>query len=133
MVAEDIVTYLDTASALTPGTDLFRGPMPELPADCVAIAATGPADKPENVMGPSLSFSGVEYSRFQIMVRRTLLATCETDAAAYHALLANLGPVTINARLYHNVEADGEPYPLSQDGNERYRYVANYTAVKARG
>lgn len=132
-LAQDMVTYLDSVTALTAGTDLFRGPMPEAPDDCTVCTATG-GEEGEYVMGSSLSAPGVEFSRFQLMVRRAAMATAETDAAAYHALLANLGPVTINGRLYHNVESiDGEPYPLGQDQNERYRYVANYRAVKVRG
>lgn len=133
MVAPDIAQYLDSVTPLTYGTDLFDGPMPEQPANCVAIAATG-GEPGEYTMGDSLSAPGVEFARFQLMVRRTAQATASSDAATYHALLANLGPVTLSGRLYHHVESlDGEPYTLGQDGNLMWRCVANYQAVKARG
>lgn len=132
-VGADIVSYLDTNTALTAGTDLFQGPLPELPDNCVAITPTG-GEEGEYTMGASLSSPGVEMTRFQLAVRNTVQATAITNANTYHALLANLGPVTISTRLYHHVESiDGEPYSIGQDDNMRWRYVANYRAIKARG
>lgn len=132
-VGADIVAYLDSASALTAGTDLFEGPMPELPLICVAITPTG-GEGGEYTMGASLSAPGLEQTRFQLMVRHTVQATAISNANAYHALLANLGPTTLSGRLYHNVEPiDGEPYSIGQDDNNAWRYVANYRAWKARG
>lgn len=129
----DIVAYLDSATSLTAGTDLFEGPMPELPNACVAITPTG-GEEGEYTMGSSLSAPGVEIGRFQLAVRHGTQATAISNANTYHALLANLGPTTLSGRLYHNVESvDGEPYSIGQDENLRWRYVANYRAFKARG
>lgn len=129
----DLVAYLDSASSLTAGTDLFEGPMPELPDACVAITPTG-GEGGEYTMGASLSSPGLEMSRFQLMIRHGTQATCISNANTYHALIANLGPTTISGRLYHHVEPiDGEPYSIGQDENLRFRYVANYRAWKARG
>lgn len=132
-IGTDVVTYLDANSALTAGTDLFEGPMPEMPNSCVAVAPTG-GEEGDYTMGASLSAPGVEITRFQVMVRDAAQATCVSTANTVYALLANLGPVTINSRLYHNVESiDGEPYFIGQDKNELYRYVFNMRAWKARG
>lgn len=129
----DLVAYLDSASSLTAGTDLFEGPMPELPDACVAITPTG-GEGGEYTMGASLSSPGLEMARFQLMVRHGTQATCVSNANTYHALIANLGPTTLSGRLYHHVEPiDGEPYSIGQDENLRFRYVSNYRAWKARG
>jgi hypothetical protein len=132
-VGADIVAYLDTATSLTAGTDLFEGPLPELPDACVAITPTG-GEGGEYTMGASLSAPGLEMTRFQLAVRNAVQATAISNANSYHALLANLGPTTLSGRLYHHVEPiDGEPYTIGQDDLMRWRYVANYRAWKARG
>ena len=132
-VESDIVTYLDSVTALTAGTDLFQGPLPELPNNCVAITHTG-GEKGEYTMGPSLSAPGIEMARFQMAVRRTDRATAFTDANSYYALLANLGPITLaSGKLYQDVESlDGEPYNLGQDDQDMWRVVCNFRAWKQR-
>ena len=133
-IEADIVTYLDGATSLTAGTDLFQGPLPELPADCVAITHTG-GEKGEYTMGPSLSSAGIEMGRFQMAVRRTSRATAFSDANTYYALLANLGPVTLaSGKVYQDVESlDGEPYNLGQDSLDNWRVVCNFRCWKQRG
>ena len=134
MLAPDLVAYLDSVTSLTAGTDLFEGPMPEKPDSCVAITPTG-GEEGDYTMGPSLSAPGVEYGRFQLAVRRATKTLAQSDALAYYALLANLGPITLGAGvLYHNVESlDGEPYSIGQDANDLWRCVCNFRATKARG
>ncbi len=125
----DIVTYLDGVSSLTAGTDLFQGPLPELPNDCVSITHTG-GEAGEYTMGPSLSSAGIETSRFQMCVRRTARATAFADANSYYALIANLGPITLaSGKIYQNVESlDGQPYNLGQDDQDMWRVVCNFRA-----
>lgn len=128
-VESDIVAYLDSVTSLTAGTDLFQGPLPELPNDCVAITHTG-GEQGDYTMGASLSAAGIEMSRFQLCVRRTARATAFTDANSYYALLANLGPVTLTSgKIYQNVESlDGQPYNLGQDAQDMWRVVCNFRA-----
>ena len=133
-IEADIVAYLDTNTSLTAGTDLFQGPLPELPNNAVSITHTG-GEKGDYTMGPSLSGPGIEYGRFQMMVRRTARATAFSDANTYYALLANLGPVTLTSgKIYQDVESlDGEPYNLGQDSQDMWRVVCNFRAAKQRG
>ncbi len=132
-VAADIVAYLDPLLSEAGGIDLFEGPAPELPDNLVAITHTG-GEPGEYTMGASLSGPSMEFARFQLMARNTDHTNCVTHANTCHALLANMGPVTVNARIYHHIEnIDGEPFSLGQDDNLRWRYVASYRAYKQRG
>lgn len=132
-----LVAYLDGLLAETAGTDLFEGPMPELPNACIAIthAAGEPADG--RVMGASLSNDGlVEQPHVQLMVRGEPndKAGPRTRAQAAHVVLDGYGPGTLGGVLYHRIESlDGEPYCLGQDQEMRWRYAANYRVQKARG
>lgn len=129
----DLVAYLDSATALTAGTDVFVGPMPELPDNCVAITHYNSQASDDYAMGASLTAPGLEVEDVQLMVRHTARATARTNANTYHALLANLHSTTLSGRYYHRVEDDGPPFVLGQDQNGRWRFVANYTCRKARG
>ena len=132
-----LVAYLDTQLSEVAGTNLFEGPMPELPDAAIAVthAAGEPADS--RTMGASLANEGlVEQPHVQVMVRGAVndKAGPRTRAYAAHAVLDGYGPGTLSGVLYHHIEAiDGEPYTLGQDANGRHRYVANYRIEKARG
>ena len=129
----DLVTYLDSATALTAGTDLFAGPMPELPDNCVALTHYNSQRSDDYTMGASLSAPGLEMEDVQLMVRNTSRATARTNADAYHALLANLHSATLSGRTYYRIDEEGTPYSIGQDQNGRWRFVANYTVKKGRG
>lgn len=132
-----LVAYLDPLIAETAGTDLFEGPMPELPDAAIALTHDGGEAADGRVMGASLAADGlVEIAHVQMMVRGAVgdKAGPRTRANAVHALLDSLGPVTLSSVLYHRVESmDGEPWCLGQDDNGRWRYVANYRVQKGRG
>lgn len=133
-VEADIVEQLDGQASLTAGKNLFEGLMPEDPDLCVAVASTGGELSDDYEMGASLSAPGLEFSRFQVMVRADDQAEARTKAHAVYALLANLGPVTISTRDYQHVESiDGEPSLIGQDQRGRWEYVMNFRAMKARG
>ncbi len=129
----DLVTYLDPLIAETAGTDLFVGPMPELPDACVALTQYGGEPAEDRVMGPSLTAPGVEVDMVQVMVRNASLATARTRAAAIHALLDGFNG-TISGRTYFNVESqNSEFFSLGQDMNLRWSLTSNYRVEKARG
>lgn len=133
-VEADLVSYLDTQSALvTAGTDLFEGPMPELPDACVAVTHYNSERSDEYTMGASLTAPGYEVEWVQLMVRHGTKATAKSTADTLHALLDNLQGVTINTRLYFQIDSNGPPFSLGQDANLRWRYVSNYQVRKARG
>lgn len=129
-----IVTYLDSQLTETAGTDLFEGPMPESPANCIHVAHYDSLEAEDRIMSASLANQQAIWpAMVQVMARNTVKATAEARARAAFDVLDNLGPVTLSGVLYHSVEADGEPFGLGQDENERWRYVFNIRCEKARG
>lgn len=133
-VEADIVTYLDGASALTAGTDLFEGPLPEAPDACVAVRHINSEPSDDYTMEPSLTAPGSELERFQVLTRAVTRAAAITQANAVHALLDNLQNATLSGgRIYFHVTSDGPPALQAQDGNHRWRYEATYLARKHRG
>lgn len=130
----DLVAYLDPLVAETGGTDLFEGPMPESPDNCIAVAHYDSPALNDRVMGGSLANNiGVSIVMVQVMARNTSKTTAQSKAQGYFNLLDNLGPVTLTGRLYHSVEGEGEPFNLGQDQNGRWRYAFNVRVEKARG
>ncbi len=132
-VEADLVTYLDTQLSETAGTNLFEGPMPELPAACMAITHYGGEAAEDRIMGPSLTPPGIEVPHVQVMTRSSAKATARTRAFAAHAVLDGFAG-TLSGRAYFNIESiDGEPYCLGQDDNHLWQYVCNYRVEKVRG
>lgn len=129
----DIVTYLDSNTSLTAGTDLFEGPCPELPDGAVGVVHYASVASDDFTMGPSKSAPASELESFQVMTRATTRAAAITRANEIHGLLDNLQNETISGRIYFHVTSDGPPNFLSQDNNLRWRYIANYHARKTRG
>jgi hypothetical protein len=129
----DLVTYLDSATTLTSGTDLFVGPMPEMPDNCVAVTHYNSQRSDDYAMGASLSAPGYEIEDVQLMVRNTSRSMARADADAYHALIANMHSATLSGRAYFRVDEEGTPFCIGQDQNGRWRFVANYEIKKARG
>jgi hypothetical protein len=133
MIEADIIAYLDPSIDETVDVDIFEGPLPEAPANCVAVDHYNSQPSDDYEMSPSLTAPGSELEDFQIAVRNTSRATARTKANAIHVLLDNLGPVTLSGRVYSQVTSDGPPFCLKQDEGGRWHYVANYHARKARG
>lgn len=133
-VEADIVAYLDPLIAETAGTDLFEGPAPELPVNVVAVAHYASVRSDDYTMGASLTAPGSELEMVQVMVRNTVKATAQARAAAIYALLDNLQNATLTGgRIYFSVEAEGPPFCIGQDANERWRFVSDYRVRKHRG
>ncbi len=130
----DIVAYLDTQLSETAGTDLFEGPMPEFPDNCIAVTHYNSQASDDYTMGPSLTAPGSELEDFQVMVRNTAKTTARTRANAAHAVLDNAQGLSLSGRTYFHITSDGPPSgALGQDANGRWRCTANYHARKVRG
>lgn len=134
-IEADLVEYLAAQASLSlaAGTNLFEGPMPESPTDCVAIAHYASEQSDDYVMGASLTTPGLEVTRVQLMVRKTDKAAAVSLANAAHRFLDNLQSYTppTSSKLIFAIESDGPPSGLGKDGNNAWRYVANYR-VQAR-
>ena len=128
-----IVTYLDTLLTETAGTDLFEGPAPESPANCIAVAHYDSMEAQDRIMSGSLvNQQAVWPVMVQVMARNTSKATAEARARAAFDVLDNYSG-TLSGVTYHSIEADGEPFNLGKDENERWRFVFNLKVEKQRG
>jgi hypothetical protein len=133
-VPEDLITQLvtDTGIAEIAGTDIFKGPPPEMPENVVAITHYAGEAADDRTMGPSLTAPGLEIALVQLFVRHSLEATAKTKADVYHALLDGLDG-TLSGRKYFNVESiDSMPYSIGQDSRHLYRIVCNFRVEHAR-
>jgi hypothetical protein len=129
-----LVAYLDSVLTETAGTDLFEGPMPESPDNCIHVAHYDSQEAEDRVMAASLvNNAGLWPVSVQIMARNTNKATAEARARAAFDALDNLLNTTLSGVKYHSIEADGEPFDLGKDANERWRFVFNCIVRKARG
>lgn len=132
-VESDLVAYLDSQLSEVAGTSLFEGPAPENDVDLLAVTHYASEEPDTRVMGASLTAPGYEIVMVQVMARSRTKSTARARAYAAHAVLDNLHGQTLSTRLYFHIEGQGEPFLLDQDGNHRWRYVANYRVRKARG
>lgn len=128
-----LVAYLDTLLTETSGTNLFEGPMPESPDNCIHVAHYDSTEAEDRIMSGSLVDQQCVWpSMVQIMARNTDKATAYARAKAAFDVLDNFAG-TLSGVVYHSIEADGEPVNLFKDGNERWRFAFNLTVRKARG
>lgn len=127
-----LVTYLDTLLTETGGTDLFEGQMPELPANCIAVAHYDSLEAEDRIMSASLVDQQCVWPvMVQVMARNTDKATAESRARAAFDVLDNFAG-TLSGVLYHSIECE-EPFNMGQDKNERWRFAFNCQVRKARG
>lgn len=128
-----IVAYLDTILSETAGTDLFEGPLPEVPINCIAVTNFDNSAALDRVMSGSLvNQQAVWPAHLQIAVRNTDKATAISRAKAAFDALDNFAG-TLSGVTYHNIEAQGEPAFLKKDANESWVYIFDIVAEKQRG
>ena len=131
-VPEDLIVMLDPLVSETAGTNLLKGPPPELPTDLVVLSHYGGEPAEDRVMGVSRTPPGVEISMVQLYVRNALEATAKSKADTYHALLDNFDG-TISGRRYFQIESvDSAPHSLGQDNRGLWMAVANYRCQHSR-
>jgi hypothetical protein len=128
-----IVAYLDTVLTETAGTNLFEGPMPETPEDCIAVTQYDAQEAEDRIMAGSLvNQQAVWPCQIQVMARSASKNTAQARAIAAFDALDNLGPVTLSGVTYHSVECS-EPFNLGQDVTHSWRWAFNATVRKGRG
>ncbi len=130
-VASDAVAYLTAAGAGFGSGTIFAGPLPDTPADCVAVSVTG-GEPGSYGMGASLDTPGSEPARLQVLTRATSYSNAEDKARQIHSLLRNLGPLTMTSgkQWFHCEAVAGGPAFLRQDDAARYVLGANYRIEK---
>lgn len=120
----DLVTALDTALSLASGTNLFRGPVREVSADCpptavFCLTTGGPPPSPYIGIGEDFRRSTV-----QVRIRSDLADTFETGQELARSVLTALQRAVVSGYVWCYVR-ESEPNYLGQDDNENHEWSVN--------
>ena len=123
MIIDDVFEYLATnvtRVTLTKGTNLFKGFLPDTPADCVCIFDTGGAEPDKDLP--------IGNPTFQVFVRNKSYATGHNIINQIYALLnrkRNVALVT-GETYFYNIYALGNPGSIGRDENGRDEFTVNF-------
>jgi hypothetical protein len=125
---DDVGDKIAAATALTLGTDLFLGLMPESPTACVAVIET-PGLSPVRTMGGGIQ---IEIQGFQVIAREDTdnYDTVRTTMNGIYTLLAATTQETINSVVYHQFEALSGVFNIGADNEDHIQVAANFLAWK---
>lgn len=125
----DMLSYIDTQTSLTKGTDLFGGDMPPSPIQCVAVYESSSAP-PIELMGPT-NPPPLERPRIQVLVRAADYSTGRALADTVWRALSKISNQTIGSTRYLRVAAVDSPTFIERDENHRPIFSTNFDVVKA--
>lgn len=128
MILDDFGAYIEANTALTLGTDLFLGLMPEEPSDVVALYENSGVP-PISTLG-SVNRPPITRPELQVLVRNGSYSTGRTLADDIWQLLTAVTNATINGNLYHRVEAISSPFVVERDSNRRVLISCNFNTMK---
>lgn len=122
MIEIDIITYLQSQSLGTIGTDLFETTLPDSPdfATAVRVYDADPTD---------LAWNG-EYPKFQVIVRSRSHADGSKRIQEIYEKLHGVAEQLLNGKRYLLIQAIQPPFFLSFDKSGRRQYVANFKVIK---
>ena len=128
-VLEDLGGYLDTQlAALTAGTNLFYGLLPETPNVCVSLYEN--AGAPPNFTMGSNNLPQLERPQLQVFVRHTSYSTGRDLADSVYRVLTQISNATINSNSYLRVEAISSFSVLQRDDSRRVLFVSNFDIIR---
>lgn len=125
---EDLGGYVDTGTALTLGTDLFLGILPETPTNCVALLENG-GTSGMYTQG-SNNLPELERPEIQFIVRHASYATGRALADTVYRRLTQIANQTINSVLYLRVEAISSPDVMDRDAERRILFTCNFYVIR---
>lgn len=126
---EDIGTYLDTNSALTLGSDLFLGLIPDTPGNCVALFENSGVT-PDFTLGAN-NLPELERPELQAIVRNQSYSTGRALADTVYRVLTQIANQTISSTLYLRIQAISTPSVMDRDDNKRVLFTTNFYVVRA--
>lgn len=125
---DDLGTYLDAqVGALTLGTNLFLGRLPDAPDTAVALFEYAGAP-PVNVMGSDAP-PILEQPRIQVLSRASSYSASRSQAITVWLVLEGILNETISGTLYQRVEAVQSAFPLERDTHERSVFAQNFQVI----
>jgi len=130
MLLDAVGAYVDAGSALTVGTDLFKGLMPETPDVCVALYET-PGERALEMVGGSTPT--VERPHLQVVARATDYVTARTNSQTVHGILQAVTDLNLSGVRYLRIQPLQAPYLMGRDENRRVKVVFNCSVEKEPG
>lgn len=126
---EDLGGYVDTNSgALTLGTNLFLGILPDSPSDCVALLENG--GTAGMYTHGSNNLPELERPEIQFIVRHSSYATGRSLADTIYRTLTQIANQTINSVRYLRVEAISSPEVMDRDESRRVLFTCNFYVIR---
>lgn len=130
-----MTSVIETAGLATYGVDLFLGTLPSDPSLCCALIEYGgePPLRTQNEGAAHSSAQGGERPRFQLLCRATDYETGRSLIQSIWEVLDAIVNEEIVGTFYQRVSAVQQPFLLERDENDRWVFVANFTATKTVG
>jgi len=130
VLLDDVATFVDTSTALTVGTDLFKGLMPDTPDACVALYET-PGEMALEMGGGSTPT--VERPHLQVISRAADYVTARNNSQTVHNAIRGVTDQTLSGRRYLRIQPLQDPYMMGRDENRRVKVVFNCSVEKEPG
>jgi hypothetical protein len=125
---DDLGAYLDTNSALTLGTDLFLGILPETPSNCVALFENSGVS-PDFTLGAN-NLPILERPELQVIVRNASYSTGNTLADTIYRVFTQITNQSINSVNYLRIQAIANPSVMDRDSNRRVLFTTNFRVIR---
>lgn len=127
MILDELSTYIDAQTALTEGTNLFKGRLPDSPITAVAISEYGGAP-PLQTLGPTFV---EENPRVQVVSRASDYATARTNAKTVWSLFkAFPSGSTLTGIVYKDIIPLQSPFLMMRDANDHPIIAFNLEVAK---
>lgn len=127
MILDEIAAYIATNGHGTVGTTIFKGRMPEAPADAIALHEYG-GGSPDFTHDSDTPI--MESPRVQVMVRHSSYSTGRTLIEAIYRDLCRVHNQSLSGTYYYRLIPQQSPFYLRRDENERVEFTVNFQANK---
>lgn len=126
----ELGTYIDGDTALTLGTDLFLGTMPESPDACVALYESSPGLVTDTM---TTDVPSIEGPRVQVLIRgaRNTYATTRATTDTVWKSVSKIKNTTLSGVRWLRAEPVDTPVFMGRDESERPMFSMNFQITKA--
>jgi len=137
MILDDVAQYLSTnITALTLGTNLTKGYMPDSPDTCTTVFETG-GYRPTHYFTTGTQTRAYENPGIMVHARSTDQVTARGLAESVFTKLDGITnralPTTTGTHHYVSIDAVQSPFLVGRDKNDRFVFSVNFDVTKTTG
>ena len=121
-MVSDIAGYLATAKVGTVNVSIFINHLPDVDGPVISLTQYGGNIPPRK--------TGIECPGLQVWCRAKTFEDGDAKMKAVFACLHEIGPVTINSKIYKYIQANQSHQYMGQDENDRHEWVMNFIVMK---